>query len=192
MKWKNAPMLMRNLSWSNTKKQKVLQRSGDSHWAETWFFLLCAEGFGTGTHHHFRWQASYHWFQIWTRHICRSEHNLRWCYITLNIRNLHALYDIKEFLWLSLAKKENVSTWTIRLRTESLGRGRTEAKAQMAYDGDGEYLPENGTFCKVSVKCRARAEEKWSWQDWNLKMPLRQMRDWRSTGCFARSDQVGK
>ena len=22
MKWKNAPMLMRNLSWSNTKKQK--------------------------------------------------------------------------------------------------------------------------------------------------------------------------
>ena len=34
-------------------------------------------------------------------------------------------------------------------------------KAQMAYDGDGEYLPgEWCTFCKVSVKCRARAEEK--------------------------------
>ena len=45
-------------------------------------------------------------------------------------------------------------------------------KAQMAYDGDGEYLPgEWCTFCKVSVKCRARAEEKMKLARLEFKMP---------------------
>lgn len=42
----------------------------------------------------------------------------------------------------------------------------------MAYDGDGEYLPgEWCTFCKVSVKCRARAEEKMKLARLEFKMP---------------------
>ena len=45
-------------------------------------------------------------------------------------------------------------------------------KAQMTYDGDGEYLPgEWCTFCKVSVKCRARAEEKMKLARLEFKMP---------------------
>jgi len=45
-------------------------------------------------------------------------------------------------------------------------------KAQMAYNGDGEYIPgEWCTFCKAATKCRARAEEKLKLARHEFKLP---------------------
>lgn len=74
-----------------------------------------------------------------------------------------ALYDISEVsMTIFQPRRENVSTWTIPV--EDLKRWTEEElkpKAQMAFEGQGEYVPgEWCTFCRAAVRCRARAEEK--------------------------------
>lgn len=85
-----------------------------------------------------------------------------------------ALYDIKEVsMTIFQPRRENVSTWTIPIeKLKAWAEEELKPKAQMAYDGDGEYLPgEWCTFCKAAVKCRARAEEKMKLARLEFKMP---------------------
>lgn len=74
-----------------------------------------------------------------------------------------ALYDIREVsMTIFQPRRENVSTWTISVEAlRDWAENELKPKAQMAYNGEGDYHPgEWCTFCKAAVRCRARAEEK--------------------------------
>ena len=74
-----------------------------------------------------------------------------------------ALYDIQEVsMTIFQPRRENVSTWTISVEAlRDWAENELKPRAQMAYNGEGEYHPgEWCTFCKAAVRCRARAEEK--------------------------------
>lgn len=73
-----------------------------------------------------------------------------------------SLYDIKEVVMtIYQPRRENVSTWTVAvLKLKAWAEEVLKPKAKMAFIGEGEYFPGKWcTFCKASVKCRARAEE---------------------------------
>ena len=85
-----------------------------------------------------------------------------------------SLYDIKEVsMTIFQPRRENVSTWTIS--TEELkewAENELKPKAVLAYNGEGDYVPgEWCTFCRASVRCRARAEEKMKLAQAEFKMP---------------------
>ena len=74
-----------------------------------------------------------------------------------------ALYDILEVsMTIFQPRRENVSTWTISVEAlRDWAENELKPKAQMAYNGEGEYHPgEWCTFCKAAVRCSSRAEEK--------------------------------
>lgn len=74
-----------------------------------------------------------------------------------------ALYDISEVsMTIFQPRRENVSTWTIPVAELRNWAGEELVpKATLAYAGEGDYVPgEWCTFCRASVRCRARAEEK--------------------------------
>ncbi|PYG84780.1 uncharacterized protein DUF2800 [Ruminiclostridium sufflavum DSM 19573] len=74
-----------------------------------------------------------------------------------------SLYDIKEVaMTIYQPRRENVSTWTVGVsELKAWAEEILKLKALMAFNGEGEFIPgEWCTFCKASVKCRARAEEK--------------------------------
>ena len=104
-----------------------------------------------------------------------AEHNPQMMLYALGTLEIYdALYDIKEVsMTIFQPRRQNVSTWTIPIEELKVwAEEELKPKAQMAYDGDGEYLPgEWCTFCKVSVKCRARAEEKMKLARLEFKMP---------------------
>ena len=84
------------------------------------------------------------------------------------------LYDIKEVsMTIFQPRRENVSTWTVSVMDlRDWAKNELKPKAQMAYNGEGEYLPgEWCTFCRVAVRCRARAEEKLKLAQTEFKMP---------------------
>lgn len=85
-----------------------------------------------------------------------------------------ALYDIKEVsMTIFQPRRENVSTWTITVeKLKNWAENDLKHKAQMAYNGEGEYIPgEWCTFCRAAVRCRARAEEKLRLAQTEFKMP---------------------
>ena len=59
---------------------------------------------------------------------------------------------------------DNVSTWEVRTEDlEDWGENVVKPKAQLAYEGEGEFVPgEHCKFCKLKGNCRARAEEAFS------------------------------
>lgn len=74
-----------------------------------------------------------------------------------------SLYNFKEVsMTIFQPRRENVSTWTIPVEElTDWAENELKPKAQMAINGEGEYLPgEWCTFCRAAIKCRARAEEK--------------------------------
>ncbi len=74
-----------------------------------------------------------------------------------------SLYDIQGVaMTIYQPRRENVSTWTIEVaELKAWAEDVLKPKAMMAFNGEGEYLPgEWCTFCRASVKCRAKAEEK--------------------------------
>jgi hypothetical protein len=86
----------------------------------------------------------------------------------------YALYDIKEVsMTIFQPRRENISTWTISVDDlKAWAENDLKPRAQMAYNGEGEYLPgEWCTFCKAAVKCRARAEEKLKLAKLEFKAP---------------------
>ena len=85
-----------------------------------------------------------------------------------------ALYDIREVsMTIFQPRRENVSTWTIPVEElRSWAENELKPKAQMAFNGEGEYLPgEWCTFCRAAVRCRARAEEKLKLAQTEFRMP---------------------
>jgi len=107
--------------------------------------------------------------------LVEAEHNPQMMLYALGALEIYdALYDIKEIsMTIFQPRRENVSTWTISIEDlKAWADEELKPKAQMAYDGDGEYLPgEWCTFCKAAVKCRARAEEKMKLARMEFKMP---------------------
>lgn len=107
--------------------------------------------------------------------LVEAEHNPQMMLYALGALEIYdALYDIKEVsMTIFQPRRENISTWTIPIEElKAWAEEELKPKAQMAYDGDGEYLPgEWCTFCKVAVKCRARAEEKMKLARLEFKMP---------------------
>lgn len=85
-----------------------------------------------------------------------------------------ALYDIKEVsMTIFQPRRENVSTWTVPVtELKDWAENVLKPKAQMAYNGEGEYLPgEWCTFCRAAVRCRARAEEKLKLAQSEFRLP---------------------
>lgn len=85
-----------------------------------------------------------------------------------------SLYDIKEvYMTIFQPRRENISTWTISVEElKSWAENELKPKAQMAINGEGDYLPgEWCTFCRAAVKCRARAEEKLKLAQSEFKLP---------------------
>lgn len=85
-----------------------------------------------------------------------------------------ALYDIKEVsMTIFQPRRENVSTWTIPIEEiKAWAENELQPKAQMAYNGEGEYIPGSWcTFCRAAVRCRARAEEKLKLAQMEFKNP---------------------
>lgn len=107
--------------------------------------------------------------------LVEAEHNPQMMLYALGALEIYdALYDIKEVsMTIFQPRRENVSTWTIPIEELKVwAEEELKPKAQMAYDGDGEYLPgEWCTFCKAAVKCRARAEEKMRLARMEFNMP---------------------
>lgn len=107
--------------------------------------------------------------------LVEAEHNPQMMLYALGALEIYdALYDIKEIsMTIFQPRRENVSTWTIPIEELKVwAEEELKPKAQMAYDGDGEYLPgEWCTFCKAAVKCRARAEEKMKLARLEFKLP---------------------
>lgn len=107
--------------------------------------------------------------------LVESEENPQMMLYALGALGIYdALYDIKNVLMtIFQPRRENISTWTIpveQLRTWA--EEELIPKAQMAYNGDGEYLPgEWCTFCKAATKCRARAKEKLKLARHEFKLP---------------------
>lgn len=74
-----------------------------------------------------------------------------------------SLYDIQEVaMTIYQPRRENISTWTIGVAELKVWAEKVlKPKATLAFNGEGEYIPgEWCTFCRASVKCRARAESK--------------------------------
>lgn len=85
-----------------------------------------------------------------------------------------ALYDISEVsMTIFQPRRENVSTWTVSVADlKAWAETELKPKADMAYNGEGEYLPgEWCTFCRAAVRCRARAEEKLKLAQTEFRMP---------------------
>ena len=70
-------------------------------------------------------------------------------------------------------RRENVSTWTIPVDELTTWANEVlKPKAEMAMKGEGEYYPgEWCTFCRASVRCRARADEKLKLARDEFKLP---------------------
>lgn len=85
-----------------------------------------------------------------------------------------SLYDIKTVsMTIYQPRRSNVSTWTISVEElREWADGELKTRAEMAFNGDGEYTPgEWCTFCRAAVKCRARAEEKLELARSEFRMP---------------------
>ncbi|WP_026499253.1 DUF2800 domain-containing protein [Butyrivibrio sp. WCD2001] len=90
------------------------------------------------------------------------------------LRLYEALYDIKNIsMTIFQPRRENVSTWTISVDAlKEWAENELKPKAQMAYKGEGEFCAgEWCTFCRASVRCRARAEEKLKLAQTEFKLP---------------------
>ena len=107
--------------------------------------------------------------------LVEAEHNPQMMLYALGALEIYdALYDIKKVsMTIFQPRRENISTWTIPIEElKGWAEEELKPKAQMAYDGEGEYFPgEWCTFCKAAVKCRARAEEKMKLARLEFKLP---------------------
>ena len=96
------------------------------------------------------------------------------CYVPEGFGTGDCIINIREVsMTIFQPRRENVSTWTIPVtELKDWAENTLKPKAQMAFNGEGEYLPgEWCTFCRAAVKCRARAEEKLKLAQTEFKMP---------------------
>ena len=96
--------------------------------------------------------------------LVEAEHNPQMMLYALGaLELLDGIYDIQKIsVSIFQPRRENVCTWSLP-KEELLRWARDDLveKARLAYMGEGEYCAgEWCTFCRASVRCRARAEEK--------------------------------
>ena len=96
--------------------------------------------------------------------LVEAEHNPQMMLYALGaLELLDGIYDIQKIsVSIFQPRRENVCTWSLP-KEELLRWARDDLveKARLAYAGEGEYCAgEWWTFCRASVRCRARAEEK--------------------------------
>lgn len=85
-----------------------------------------------------------------------------------------SIYDIEEVaMTIFQPRRGNISTWTIPIEElRDWAEKELKPKAELAFKGEGEYLTgEHCTFCRASVKCRVRAEEKLKLAQSEFKLP---------------------
>ncbi|HHY08668.1 MAG TPA: DUF2800 domain-containing protein, partial [Corynebacteriales bacterium] len=90
------------------------------------------------------------------------------------LASYESLYDIEEVtMHIFQPRRENVSDWTISVdELKKWADNDLKVKAKMAFEGKGEYIPGDWcTFCRVAVKCRARADEKLRLAQSEFKLP---------------------
>lgn len=79
------------------------------------------------------------------------------------LRLFDSLYEIDTVsMSIYQPRRDNVSTWTISVaELNEWAENTLVPKAKLAFEGKGEFSPGTWcTFCKATVKCRARAEAK--------------------------------
>lgn len=107
--------------------------------------------------------------------LVEAEHNSQMMLYALGALGVYdSLYDIREVsMSIFQPRRENVSTWTISVDDlRDWAENELKPKAEMAFKGDGEYLPgEWCTFCRAATRCRARAEEKMKLAQSEFKLP---------------------
>ena len=107
--------------------------------------------------------------------LVESERNPQMMLYALGALNLFdSLYDIDTVsMTIFQPRRENVSTWTIPSdELKEWAEKELKPKAQMAYNGEGEYVPgPHCQFCRAAVKCRARASEKLALAEHEFRMP---------------------
>ena len=107
--------------------------------------------------------------------LVESEENPQMMLYALGALGIYgALYDIQNVsMTIFQPRRENISTWTIPVeQLKTWAEEELKPKAVMAYEGVGDYIPgEWCTFCKASVKCRARANEKLMLAEHEFKLP---------------------
>lgn len=85
------------------------------------------------------------------------------CYALGALDSYDSLYDItKVSMSIFQPRRENVSTWKTTVKEiRDWAENVLKPKAELALKGEGEYrCGEWCRFCRASVRCRARAEEK--------------------------------
>jgi len=85
-----------------------------------------------------------------------------------------ALYDIDQVsMTIYQPRRENVSTWTVPVpELKDWAENTLRPRATLAFEGRGEYLPGRWcTFCRASVKCRARADAKLTLAKYEFALP---------------------
>ena len=85
-----------------------------------------------------------------------------------------ALYEIEEVsMTIFQPRRENISTWSIPAsELKSWAENELKAKAELAINGEGEFCSgEWCQFCRVSIKCRTRAEENLKLAQMEFKLP---------------------
>lgn len=104
-----------------------------------------------------------------------AEHNPQMMLYALGALEVYdSLYDIKVVsMSIFQPRRENISTWTIPVgELKDWAENTLKPRAELAYKGEGEYKPgEWCTFCKASVRCRARAAEKLKLAESEFKLP---------------------
>lgn len=107
--------------------------------------------------------------------LVEAENNPQMKLYALGALNIYdALYDIKDVaMTIFQPRRENVSTWILPGDDlKEWAESELKPKAELAYQGAGEYLPgEWCTFCRAAVRCRARAEEKLKLARMEFKLP---------------------
>lgn len=96
------------------------------------------------------------------------------CYALGALAIYENLYDIKEVsMSIFQPRRDNVSTWTISAsELKKWAEEVLKPRADLAIKGEGEYCSGDWCkFCKASVRCRARAEEKLKLAKDEFKLP---------------------
>lgn len=96
------------------------------------------------------------------------------CYALGALDSYDSLYDItKVSMSIFQPRRENVSTWKTTVKEiRDWAENVLKPKAELALKGEGEYrCGEWCRFCRASVRCRARAEEKLRLAEDEFKMP---------------------
>jgi len=107
--------------------------------------------------------------------LVEAQHNPQMMLYALGAMEIYdSLYDIEQVsMSIYQPRRENVSTWTIPVNElRDWAENELKPKAQLAYDGKGEYTPGSWcTFCRAAIKCRSRAESKLQLAKYEFALP---------------------